>query len=505
MKKYLPVLLAILIGSGGVYAQSNPSEPQRPNSVPVYRITVVGRVIKAINYRNRSGVTKVEFRGTSLMPNAVGDANVQSRQGAIRVDVKFKHLEPANRFGPEYMTFVLWAISPEGRPTNLGEVLPDRGGDATLNVTSDLQSFGMIVTAEPHFAVTQPSDVVVMENFVTKETNGTVEEVDANYHLLRRGQYTATINSSEITPLPVDEKTPIDVNEARNAVRIAKWAGAETYAPDSLKKAELDLQNAEDMLQSKKGNRKDIVTDAREAAQTAEDARLITVRKMQAEEQARNKQQAEEAQAQARAQAAAAAQAQAQAEQAQRAREESEAAKRAADEQARQAQEAAQQAQVVASQAEREKTELRAKLQQQLNTILQTRDTARGLIMNMSDVLFDFGKFTLKPEAREKLAKLAGILLAYPGLNLEIDGYTDSIGSDEFNQTLSEQRANAVRDYLTSQGVSGNLVTAKGFGKTNPVASNDTAQGREQNRRVELVVSGDAIRAQAGSAPAGSQ
>jgi outer membrane protein OmpA-like peptidoglycan-associated protein len=512
MNKYLPVLLALIVGPSGSYAQNNSPEQQNPNSVPVYRITVVGRVIKAINYRNRSGVTKVKFRGTSLMPSSVGDADVQSRQGTIKVDVRFQHVEPANRFGPEYMTFVLWAISPEGRPTNLGEVLPDHGGNATLNVTSDLQSFGMIVTAEPHFAVTQPSDVVVMENFVTNETNGTVQEVEANYHLLRRGQYTSTINTADITPLPVDEKTPIDVNEARNAIRIAKWAGAETYAGDTLKKAELDLQNAEDMLQSKKGNRKDIVTDAREAAQTAEDARLITVRKMEAEEQAHERQQtteaqaqAAQAQAQAQEQANAAAQAQAQAEQAQRAREESEAAKRAADDQARQAQAAAQQAQLLASQAEREKTELRAKLQQQLNTILQTRDTARGLIMNMSDVLFDFGKYTLKPEAREKLAKLAGILLAYPGLSLEIDGYTDSIGSDEFNQTLSEQRAGAVRDYLTTQGVSGNLITAKGFGKTNPVASNDTAEGREQNRRVELVVSGDAIKAQAQPAPSGSQ
>lgn len=512
MKKYLPVLLALFVGPSGSYAQNNSPEPQNPNSVPVYRITVVGRVIKAINYRNRSALTKVEFRGTSLMPNAAGDADVQSRQGTIRVNVRFKHVEPANRFGPEYMTFVLWAISPEGRPTNLGEVLPDHSGNATLNVTSDLQSFGMIVTAEPHFAVTQPSDVVVMENFVTKETNGTVQEIDANYHLLRRGQYTSTINTADITPLPVDEKTPIDVNEARNAVRIAKWAGAETYAADTLKKAELDLQNAEDMLHSKKGDRKDIVTDAREAAQTAEDARLITVRKMEAEEQAHERQQtaeaqaqAAQAQAQAQEQANAAAQAQAQAEQARHAREESEAAKRAADEQTRQAQAAAQQAQLLASQAEREKADLRAKLQQQLNTILQTRDTARGLIMNMSDVLFDFGKYTLKPEAREKLAKLAGILLAYPGLSLEIDGYTDSVGSDEFNQTLSEQRAGAVRDYLTTQGVPGNLITAKGFGKTNPVASNDTAQGREENRRVELVVSGDAIKAQAEPAPSGSQ
>jgi outer membrane protein OmpA-like peptidoglycan-associated protein len=504
MKNPLRCLLIILLGAIGLHAQTAPPPEQQPETVPIYRVTVVGRIIKAINYRNRSGVTKVDFRGTSLMPESVGSAEVQSKQGTIKVDAKLKHLQPANRFGAEYMTFVLWAISPEGRPVNLGEVLPDHDGNATLDVTSNLQAFGMIVTAEPYFAVTQPSDVVVMENFVTQETNGTIEEVDANYNLLRRGQYIATTNSADVTPLPVDEKTPIDVNEARNALRIAKWAGAETYANDTLQKAELDLQNAEELLLHK-GNRKDLVTDAREAVQTAEDARLITIRKMEAEEQAREQQQTAAAKAQAEADAAAAAQAKAQAEEAQRATEASEAAKQAADAQARAAQQAAEQAQAQAAQAEKEKTELRARLQQQLNSILQTRDTARGLIMNMSDVLFDFGKYTLKPEAREKLAKLSGILLAYPGLNIEIDGYTDSIGSDEFNQTLSEQRADAVRDYLTQQGVPENLVTAKGFGKANPIASNDTSQGREKNRRVELVVSGDAIKAQPGTEPPPAQ
>ncbi len=497
------ITLAITLGAATLYPQTAP-EPEQPNPVPIYRVTVVARTINAINYRNRSQTTKVDFRGTSLLPEAVGDADVQSKQGAIRVEARFKHLQPARRFGPEYMTYVLWAISPEGRPINLGEVLPDRGGNAVLNVTSDLQAFGLIVTAEPHFAVTQPSDVVVMENFVTEHTTGTVEDVEAKYELLKRGQYAATVNPSEITPLPVDGRTPIEVNEARNAVRIARWTGAETYAPDTLKKAELDLQNAQFLLTSK-GNRKDMITDAREAAQVAEDARMITIRKMEAEEQARERETTAQAQAQARAQTLAAAQAKQQAEQAEQLKAQSEAAQQAAEAQARQAQEAAAQAKLQADQAEKEKLDLRARLQQQLNSILQTRDTARGLIMNMSDVLFDTGKYTLKPEAREKLAKLAGIILAYPGLTLEIDGYTDSVGSDEFNQTLSEERSGAVRDYLTGQGVNSDAVTAKGFGKTNPVASNDTAQGREQNRRVELVVSGDAIKAQLSPAAAAAQ
>lgn len=136
---------------------------------------------------------------------------------------------------------------------------------------------------------------------------------------------------------------------------------------------------------------------------------------------------------------------------------------------------------------------MRAQLLAQLNSILQTRDTARGLIVNMSDVLFDTGKYTLKPGAREKLAKISGIVLAHPGLNLQIEGYTDSVGSDQFNQTLSEQRANAVRDYLVQNGVVDSAVTAKGFGKADPVATNDTADGRQRNRRVQLVVTGDVI------------
>lgn len=426
------------------------------------------------------------------MPEARGNAEVVSKPGTIDVDSEFKHMRPANTYGPEYLTFVLWAISPEGRPLNLGEVIPNGSGAAKLKTASNLQSFGMIVTAEPYFAVTHPSDVVVMENYVTNDTNGTVEEVDAKYELFKRGQYTLNVNTSELIPLAVDTKTPLEVYEARNAIRIAKWTGAEKYAADTLEKAELDLRNAEDMLNSH-GNKKALITDAREAAQIAEDARVITLRKMEAEEEAAQRQAAADAKARAAAESAAAAQARSQAEEAARAQREADAARSVALAQQQAAQAEAARSRQQAQEAEQQKTAMRAKLLQQLNAILQTRDTARGLIMNMSDVLFDFGKYTLKPEAREKLAKVSGILLAYPGLSIEVDGHTDNVGSDEFNQRLSEQRAGAVRDYLVQQGVSLTAVSAKGFGKTAPIASNDTSSGRAQNRRVELVVSGQAI------------
>jgi outer membrane protein OmpA-like peptidoglycan-associated protein len=483
---------------------------QSANSVPVYQVTVVARTIKAINYRHRSGSTKVEFRGTGLMPEAHGTADVQSKQGAIHVEAELKHLQPASKFGVEYLTYVLWAISPEGRPVNLGEVVLNGGGNSKLGVTSDLQSFGLIVTAEPYFAVTQPSDVVVLENFVTGETNGTIEEVDAKFELLQRGEYTLNVAPSELRPMAMDPNVPLEAYEARNAVRIAKWAGAETYASDSLRKAELDLSNAEDLLVTAR-DRKDLITDAREAAQMAEDARVISMRKIQKEQHAEQARAASEARTQAEQANAQAEQARSRAEEARQEQVQAEAAKDAALAEQRLAQAEAEnahaeaenahaeagQAQLRAQRAEQEKAELRAKLLQQLNAILQTRDTARGLVVNMSDVLFDSGQYTLKPAAREKLAKVAGVLLAYPGLTVEVDGYTDSVGGEGLNQTLSEKRANTVRDYLLRQRVSPDSLSVRGFGEANPVASNDTSIGRQSNRRVELVLSGEVIGAAA--------
>jgi outer membrane protein OmpA-like peptidoglycan-associated protein len=476
-----------------VNQSSDNDQNSQTATMPVYRITVIARTINAVNYRHRSGSTKIDFQGTSLMPEGRGHATVVSRQGAIHVDAEMRHMRAANSYGPEYMTYVLWAISPEGRAVNLGEVLPNDTGTSHLSVTSDLQSFGLIVTAEPYFAVTQPSDVVVMQNFVTDYTNGTVEQVDAKYELLKRGQYTLNVNPAEIQPLPVtDYKTPLEVYEARNAIRIAKWAGAEQYASDSLQKAELDLQNAEGMLSSH-GDKKALITDAREAAQTAEDARAISVSKIEAEQQAADRKARQDAQATAEAEANAAAQAKQQADDAARAQQQAEAARAAALAQQQTAEAQAETARAQAQQAEQDRATARAQLRQQLNTILQTRESARGLIMNMSDVLFSTGKYTLKPEAREKLAKVSGILLAHPGLTIEVEGHTDNVGSDEYNQTLSEERAQAVRDYLVEQGVPSSAVSAKGLGETGAIASNDTSSGRAKNRRVDLVVSGQAI------------
>lgn len=584
----MKVCIAALALTGMSYAQA----PQAPNptqrsvqtdasqSVPIYRITVTARTMKAINYHHRSGSTMIDFRGTDLMPEARGEAKVESKQGVIKIDAVMSKMQPATRYGPEYLTYVMWAITPEGRAENIGEVLLNGGNRSKLNATSELQTFGLIITAEPYFAVTQPSDVVVMENFVRSDTTGTIEQVDAKYELLQRGQYTLNVNPRDLHAMVLDPKTPLELYEARNAVQIARWTGAEKYAPESFHKAVVGLQNAEDYLIGK-GGKKPIGTVGREAVQMAEDARIITIKKMQeeqlsneraasadreaqsraAENRAREQADAEarlraQAEADQKLQAQRAAQAQAaqasaeqataaakaeaervtlaargeveraakekgeleaarlaaqaeaarvtlaakgEGERAAREKAELEAARALAQSESEKARQAAGEADRLRQAAEAEKTELRAQLLRQFNLILETRDSARGLIVNMSDVLFDTAKYSLRAGAREKLAKVSGIILGHPGLKLEVEGHTDSVGGDEYNQKLSEQRAGAVQSYLVQQGISAASVTAKGFGKTQPVVSNDTAAGRQQNRRVELVVSGEIIGMQVGT------
>jgi outer membrane protein OmpA-like peptidoglycan-associated protein len=509
---------------------------KQQESSPLYRVTVVARTTKAINYRHLSGPTEIDFRGTVLMPYSKGQARVESRRGAIRIQGQFDKLEPAARFGPEFLTYVLWAVSPEGRADNLGEVLVE-GSKSKLDVTAQLQAFALIVTAEPYFAVTQPSEVVVLENVVRPDTLGSIEEMDAKFDLLQRSQYTYIQGNS--LPAATDSRTPFGLLEARNAVQIAKAAGAEQYASDSFRKASQLLQQAENSL-SHKEDKKQIEMSAREAVQTAEDARAITVKRREEERLTQERAAAAGREANAKAQAEAAehakleaqqaadraalakaeaetaraaalaqqqaAQASAEnsrlaAEQASREKAAAEAARASALAEQQAAQADAEKARKAAEQAEAEKSDLRARLLAQLNTILQTRDSARGLIVNMSDVLFDTGSFTLKPGAREKLAKISGILLAHPGLTLQIEGHTDSVGSDNYNQQLSEKRAGSVQEFLVQQGVSAGAVTALGLGKMEPVASNDTSEGRQLNRRVELVVNGADI----GSTAPGSQ
>jgi outer membrane protein OmpA-like peptidoglycan-associated protein len=523
--------IGFLLLIAGVALAQAPSPVQQgvsssaTGSEPIFRVDVTSRTVTAVNYHHRQGSTKIDFRGTALMPAARGTADVMPNTGATRINLHFDRLSNPAQFGPEYLTFVLWGVTPEGRAERLGEVTLKNANDksADLYATTDLESFGMIVTAEPYFSVSQPSDVVVMENFLRKDTTGTMEQVDAKYELLKRGEYTLNIGASQLAPLTADINVPLQYREAREAIAIAKAQGADKYAADTMQKVAVDMQNADGYYHTK--NWKQMETVAREATQMAEDARRISLVKERdeadqaakaaslAREAAAQRQAAEEAQRRAAAEAETATaqrqkqeamlamndakQAQMQADLARKAALDAQAQlateKAAADAARAQAEAARAQAEAARTSAEQDAQALRTRLKDQLNIILSTRDTARGLIVSMSDVLFDFNQATLKQDAKEKLAKVSGILLAYPTLHLSVEGYTDSIGTDDYNQKLSERRAGAVRDYLTSNGIASGNVQAQGFGKAKPVASNDTNAGRQQNRRVEMVVSGDVI------------
>jgi len=557
-------LLVFALTSAAVLAQvaPNPTQhlaPSPQDPVTLFRITVVGHTTPAVNYRPRHDETPLDFAGTSLLPKAEGHANISGEKGYIRIDAKFKELDPATRFGPEYLTYVMWAITPEGRATNLGE-LQVKGDDGRLKVTTELQAFALIVTAEPYFAVTQPSDVVVMENVVRKglvdSTNGRVEPLQAKYELLKRGAYLMNADPASVRwPAPAPG-VPLDLAQGRNAVEIARLARADQYAADTYAKAARLLAEGEEANRRHKDRNK-IMMPARQAAQTAEDARIIALQRqeqiyqeqqraaaLQRENDARDQARAEELRRleaerqrlQAEQQRQAADQQRLQAEQqaeqqrlladqqrqraeqekaaadaariaaeqdrqeterqradADRVRAEAERARLEADAARASAEAQAQQARSLAEQSEREKAQLRDQLRVQLNTILETRETARGLIVNVSDVLFDFNSANLKPGAREKVARLAGILQSHPDLKIEVEGHTDSVGSDDYNLRLSERRAESVRTSLVQQGVAGNAVGTAGFGESKPVATNGTAAGRQQNRRVEIVVSGESI------------
>ena len=481
--------------------QSTPQQPETPsqpqdtqsqqgngiteqNGVYIYHINVVQRNLDAVNYLHRSGSTTIGFEGTSLLPNAKGEAKVTSERGGITIDANLKGLPPANGFGKEYLTYVLWAISADGRPVNLGEVLPNHDKNS-IHVTTSFQSFGLIVTAEPYFSVSQPSDVVVMQNVIRpNKTTGELEKVNVHYALLPRGMYAAATEGAHTVADPITRNmsSPLELYEAHNAYAYAASVGADKYAADIMQEARQDLQNADDADSNKHADRKMEVTMARQAVQRSEDARLVTLRKQAAERQRNADLAKDEAQQQAAQSQIAAAQAQAEKEKAdaERARAEAD----AATSRARAAE---------ATKSVQDANAVREQLRAQLNSVLATSETARGLIVHMSDVLFDTGKYTLKPDTKIALAKVAGILQAYPGLKLQIEGYTDSIGSDDYNQKLSENRSGSVKDFLVSQGVSINNITSSGYGKQDPVADNATSQGRAQNRRVQMVVSGDAI------------
>jgi len=497
MKYKNAVLLScftVLLWASNALAQSEQNVPAND---------LVTKSVNAIGFPVGGGGVKVDLKGTELMTQANGEAKIEAKQAKTNIEVSITGLEQPTKLGAEFLTYVIWVVTPDGRTGNLGELIANKNGEAKLNATTPAQTFSLIVTAEPYFAVRLPSEIVIMESEARKNTKGKLFPVK-EYKLMKRGQYAKLGNPLAMTP--DIEHVPLELYEARNAVDIAKSRGAEADAADIFSKAKGSLEIAESAL-ARKADRKEIISTSRQTVQFAEDARALAAQR-QEEQRIASEREAAAAQAKSQAEAKAAA--------------EAAEAKRKADEEAKRQAElaAAKQAQMKAEadaaatkakaeadalkakeeaakaeaeRAQKAAADLRAQLLEQFNRILETRDTPRGLVVNMGDVLFDFGKYDLRSEAREKLAKLSGIILGHPGLNLAVEGYTDNVGSDEVNQKLSEKRAETVRTYLVGQGLPDNTVTSSGFGKTNPVADNNSAAGRQKNRRVEIVVSGEVI------------
>ena len=475
--------LAVCLIAGTVTAQAEQAVPES---------SLVSRSVKAVGYRVGGWSTKVDLKGTELMSQATGEAKVEAKQGKTNIEVSIRDLEQPTKFGAEFLTYVLWVITPDGRTGNTGEILVNKNGEGKLSATTPAQTFSMIVTAEPYFAVRIPSEIVILENDTRKNTKGQIFPSN-DFKLMKRAQYEKLGNPLAMTPDV--ERVPLQVYEARNAVDIARSRGADKDAPEVFQKATASLQTTENGLNTKV-DKKDIMSSARQTVQFAEDARALAAQRQdQARIAAEKEAAANRAKAEAEAKAAEEAKRQAElsaAKQAQMKAEADAAAIRAkAEADALKAKEEA--ARSEAERAQKAAANLRSQLLEQFNRILETRDTPRGLVVNMGDVLFDFGKYDLRPEAREKLAKLSGIILAHPGLELAVEGHTDNVGSEELNQKLSENRAETVRAYLIQQGLAAASVTSRGFGETTPVADNSTTEGRQRNRRVEIVVSGEVI------------
>jgi outer membrane protein OmpA-like peptidoglycan-associated protein len=497
MRKITLVAIAILLLSSMFVFCQDQTAP------PVVNINInISRSVTAVNYQTNTS-SRIDFKATPFLPFALGDAKVENKKGLISIEANFSKMSSPTQLGPEFLTYVLWGITPEGRATNLGE-LQLNGDKGKLSVTTRLPNFAMIVTAEPYFAVSRPSEIVVLQNVPNGNTKGATTPVTAT--LLSRSTY----HEANLEPFIIDPKTPLAVYEARNALRIAKAQNAETYAPDAWSKASQSAAQMEDYLVRKQKN--PIVTAARNVAQQSEDARSIAEKRAAEEKLAAEKRATDEKMA-AEKSAAAEKMAQQQQEAAQReaelqAQQQAE-AKRSAEATAKAAQEAQARAQAeaatkkandeaeksaaAAAQAVLAQQQLRAQLLAQLNSVLQTVDSPRGLVVTMADILFATGKYELSQDANLKLARLSGVILSHPGLKLRIEGYTDSTGTAAFNLTLSSQRADAVRSFLVTQGLQPGDVTSQGMGQDNPVADNTTAAGRKQNRRVEIIVSGEAI------------
>jgi outer membrane protein OmpA-like peptidoglycan-associated protein len=477
------VLLCTALTAGFCMAQTQQPEPAA---------NVISGTVAAIGYPVGGGGTTVNMVGTAAASQASGQAKVDAKAGGTGIALKVAGMPQPTELGAEFLTYVLWTVTPDGTTRNLGEIPIDKNGQGKLEANAPSQTFALIVTAEPYYAVRVPSEVVILTNETRKNTKGKIYP-DNSYKLMRRSEYSKLGNPLALKPDL--KKVPLDIYEARNAVDIAKSRGAEQYAPEIFSKAQSSLQMAENAL-TQDSSKNQLISTARQTIQFAEDARALSTQRQTAERIQKEKEEAAaQAKAEADAQAAAEAGRQAELTAAREAQMKAEAAAQAAQASVQQAALRAkeQAARDEATRARAATAALRAQLLRQLNDVLQTTDTPRGLVVNMADVLFQTGKYELNSDAQLKLAKLSGIIQAHPGLNLNIEGYTDTTGTADFNMTLSQQRADTVRQFLIAQGLSPDSITSKGLGEADPIADNSSPAGRKLNRRVEIIVSGEVI------------
>lgn len=484
------VLLGVLMAIAQSTTTANPQLYARRGTV-------------AISYPEGDG-TSIDMVGTAVSPRVTGKAEVKRSAGRTRVRLEITNLENPLRLGGYYTTYVFWAIAPEGQADNLGE-LPVTDDRREIEFTTPYKTFGLIVTAEPHALVRHPGPAVVAENILRKNTKGGVTASSIEYRGDPGSLY--LVDTGAMAPAG-RYSLPLSVLGARYAVEIARRANAQEYADAEFRQAEVRLAALEEMWPRRRSRENGFKGEAHEVMRLAEHARALAVERAYQANLDSERREASESIASAQSEAE---RANLDAERAREetasyrealARSESELAlaKQRVEESQTDADRAranedlarvqAEHARLEAEQARRERDEAQQNLFVSLSAILETRRETRGLIVSLSDVLFDFNQATLRPGAKEKLSKLAGILLAYPGsYRIEIEGHTDAIGSDEYNLKLSEARASSVRAYLVQSNLDPARIGAiRGLGKTKPVATNDTAEGRQMNRRVEIII-----------------
>ncbi len=521
----LPILAVWFVCACAVAsAQAPANPPQLPNQSPagesaeaiqerlevLYELRLSGIDVPVFRYTWTEGTIKLAMAGTDLARNANGEVRVRSRVNFNELDLRVKGLPTPQSLGPEYLTYVVWAISTAGIGSNLGELALERG-EGRLRAQTELQSFGLLITAEPYYATAIPSDTIVLQNAPAPDEKRTPTQSTVSARMMPRGQYRVGAESGEVKPITFEPGVPLDIYQARNALAIARRTRMNQFVDTAFQQATDLVGRAEEMYHG--GDPRSATATAREAVQVVGDGVRISLERQEtlrndllqraaADRVRRATNTAEDADRRMREALQMQATAEATARDANLQRQRAEEEMRLAIEERRRAQQDALEARAVAQKLVQEQHQLRELLVQRLNQVLETADTERGLVVQLSDILFDPGKFTLKLDTRILLARVAGILSWAPGIQVQVEGHTDNTGDAGRNQLLSEQRAAAVANFLVEQGLPPSNLSSVGYGESRPIEANTTRAGRDRNRRVELVLSGEMIGARIDPMPA---